>query len=80
MERITCLKSMINLKSLYISENNISSLEGVETMAELKIFNFDRNVVESLLPVKGLLKLQRINGNENKIKSLEGIENLVHLK
>lgn len=65
---------LTRLRSLFVNNNQITSLEGIEALAgSLEEFYFNVNQVESLLPLQNFIKLHTIYCTANKISKLEGI-------
>lgn len=73
IEKLTFLGLFPNLKVLYIRNNRLASLEGVECLLNLGVICFDNNSVSSLEPLTELVNLTQISGTSNQLSSLKGI-------
>ena len=62
-----------NLRSFFVYNNDITSLEGIETLVDLQELYFNVNKVSSLQPLATLTNLKTVYCNYNQISSLEGI-------
>lgn len=73
IKEITFLADFPNIRLLYLSSNCITSLAGVEKLNALEYICFDKNSVDSLLPLAGLTNLTQVSGSENRISSMAGL-------
>jgi Leucine-rich repeat (LRR) protein len=68
------------LKILCCCNNQLTSLEGIENLVNLKELYCYDNQLTSLEGIENLINLIELACDSNKLTSLEGIENLVDLK
>ena len=61
------------LKSLYVNNCMLTSLDGLQDVLLLEELIANMNQIEGLKPLKKLTKLKKIYVNYNRLKSLEGI-------
>ena len=73
IEKLAFLGLFPNLKVLYIRNNRLASLEGVECLLNLGVICFDNNSVSSLEPLTELVNLTQVSGTSNQLESLKGI-------
>ena len=62
------------VQELDASGYGIESLEGIETLRELRTLNLEDNSIESVVPLQTLTKLEALNLRNNGITSLEDIQ------
>ncbi len=62
------------VQELDASGYGIESLEGIETLRELRTLNLEDNSIESVVPLQTLTKLEVLNLRNNGITSLEDIQ------
>ena len=64
------------------SNKNLTSLEGIENLVNLKILYCYMNRLTSIegIKLKNLVNLERVDCHSNQLTNLEGIEDLVNLK
>jgi Leucine-rich repeat (LRR) protein len=62
------------------SNEQLTSLEGIENLVNLKYFHCDNNQLTSLEGIENSVKLEILACWNNQLTSLEGIENLVNLE
>ena len=62
-----------NLRSLFIHNNQITSLEGLEGLTQLKEIYCNVNEIDSLKPLEGLTNLHTLYCNYNLLSNLDGI-------
>lgn len=65
--------SLKNLRSLFVYNNHISSLEGIEGVTGLQELYCNVNEITSLKPLEKLTQLHTVYCNYNQITNLEGI-------
>ncbi len=70
----------LNLKNLYCSHNQITSLEGIENLTYLKYLSCHNTQLTTLIEIEKLTLLEYLNCSNNQLTSLEGIENLTKLE
>lgn len=73
IDSLTELGDLTNLKSLFVNNNAIRSLEAVERFRKLEQLYAQFNQIESLLPVRELTNLREIYVNFNALKTLDGL-------
>ena len=64
---------MKTLRSLFVYNNQISALDGIENLVDLKEVYFHGNQIASLLPLQKLTNLHTIYCAYNQINTLDGI-------
>jgi Leucine-rich repeat (LRR) protein len=62
-----------NLRSLFVYNNQISSLEGIEGLTSLRELYCNVNQITSLKPLEGLTNLKTLYCNYNLLSNLDGI-------
>lgn len=62
-----------NLRSLFVYNNQITSLKGVEGLTQLQEFYCNVNQIDSLKPLEGLTNLHTLYCNYNLLSNLDGI-------
>lgn len=67
------LARFTELRSLFIYENRIESLEGVEKMIHMEEIYAQNNKIKDLKPLAGLTKLKTLNLVKNQITKLDGL-------
>lgn len=70
----------LSIEKLNCANSQLTSLDGIEKLVNLKILSCPINKIKSLRGVEKLLKLEVLNCNYNQLTSLEGVENLIKLK
>ena len=65
---------------LHCSNNQLTSLEGIENLVNLQKLNCSHNRLTSLEGIENLVNLRQLYCYNNQLTSLEGIENLVNLQ
>lgn len=84
--RLTKLESLLSFENykdlsyLYAPQNEITSLEGIENIVNLKSICLRENKIQHIVIKHKIQHLDTIDLRENKILSFEGIENLLSLK
>jgi internalin A len=73
-------QEQIKLTSLNCSQNQITSLKGIESLVNLKILDCYNNQLTSLSGIEKLVNLTYLHCSCNQITSLKGIETLVNLE
>jgi hypothetical protein len=73
VETIRELKELPQLTSLFLFNNKIINLEGIENLIELSQLYVQSNKITSILEVHNLINLAELYVNDNLITSLEGL-------
>jgi Leucine-rich repeat (LRR) protein len=73
------LEEQKELTSIYCSNKQLTSLEGIENCLNLEYLSCSYNKLTSLNGIKYLNKLKHLDCWDNKLASLNGIENLTNL-
>lgn len=68
----------LGVEALFLSDNHLTSLEGVEVMSRLQVLNAKKNFIQSLAPVRSanLPRLRKLCVSENNIGSIHEIQHL----
>ncbi len=80
ISEIKGLGDLINLKELYLFDNQITEIKGLDTLTNLQMLNLNRNRINELKGLKNLKNLERIELKSNRIKEIKGFEYLRNLK
>jgi hypothetical protein len=75
-----CLENFTSLNELYLSNNDISKIDGLEKMDNLKILAINSNRVNKIEGLDDLDKLTHLSLTGNRISKLEGLDNLKKLE
>jgi Leucine-rich repeat (LRR) protein len=67
------VSEMPGLKSLFVYENRITSLAGIEDAKDLEELYVQGNQIDSLAPLRNCVKLKRLYCAKNLISSLDGL-------
>jgi Leucine-rich repeat (LRR) protein len=67
------LLGFTNIKNLFLTDNQIDSLEGIETLTGLEQLYCNSNFITSIKPIQGLKTLKTFYINNNQLTSLEGL-------
>ncbi len=67
------LHNLKNLKSLFLFNNNIESLHGIETLTQLEQLYVQCNQINSIKPIEQLINLKEFYINDNCIANLNGL-------
>jgi Leucine-rich repeat (LRR) protein len=73
------IENLVNLKSLFCNNNQLTSLEGIENLVNLESLFCNNNQLTSLEGIENLVNLESLYCHDNQLTSLEGIESLVKL-
>jgi len=73
IEAVRELKAFPQLTSLFLFNNKITSLEGIEDLTQLSQLYVQCNKIVSILEIRDLVNLQELYVNDNLITSLEGL-------
>ena len=68
------------ITKLNCSDNQLTSLEGIENLVNLQQLSCYRNQLNNLEGIENLVNLQQLYCSVNKLTSLRGIENIVNLQ
>lgn len=78
--RLTSTKGFeecVALEELYLSHNGISKMEGLSTLASLRVLDVSSNKLTSIDDIERLTRLEDLWLNDNQIASLEGMAEAV---
>lgn len=67
------LAGLTGLTGLFVLDNALESLVGVESLKALTVLQFQYNAVASLEPLRHLTQLEEVYATHNALRSLEGI-------
>lgn len=73
IDTVVPIGQLTQLKSLFLFNNRIRSLDGVETLTDLQELYVNVNAVESLRPLEHLTRLHTLYCNYNRLRLLDGI-------
>lgn len=79
IDSIACLENMQNLIFLDVSDNNLTSLDGIVGLANLKTLNAGKNRITEIKQLENLWNLKKLELYSNQLKNLNGIQNLTKL-
>lgn len=68
------LEQLTNLEELWVGKNKIASLEGIESLRNLRILSIQSNRLTSLDHLETLSKLEELYVSHNGIAKLKGLE------
>ncbi len=83
IHRIRDLKNIENLgelEGLNLGGNEISDIEGLDSLVNLKLLWLSSNNIVEIKGIKNLKKLEDLSLSFNEISRIEGLETLIHLK
>lgn len=80
ISEIKNLTEHVHLRKLSITFQELSDLEGLETLSKLTSLNLTRNEIDDLRVIGKLKNLEKLKLGGNKLESLDGIETLTRLK
>lgn len=80
IKEIKCLERLVNLKELFLRNNNILEIEGLKTLKNLRILDLAENNIAEIKGLDNLKSLEILDLTSNKIKELKGLESLVNLR
>ena len=69
---------LVNLRCLYIQENLIAEISGLDTLTELVNLNLTDNMIEKITGLSKLTKLSNLQLKRNRI-GCDGLEDVVGL-
>lgn len=67
------LARFTRMRNLFLYDNRIESLEGIENMPHLEELYVQNNRIKDLSPIKGLTNLNTLYASRNLIKTLNGL-------
>jgi Leucine-rich repeat (LRR) protein len=74
------LSGLIKLKKLYIDNNQLGTLYGLETLIELEELDVSDNNLKSIENIKHLVKLEKLCIGDNKISDISCLTDMVNMK
>lgn len=80
IENIKNLELFRDLKELYLFNNEISKINGLDkltSLEKLNLYGYNIEIIENLSPFKNLKTLYL---SENQISEIQGIKNLINLE
>ncbi|MGH1437753.1 MAG: leucine-rich repeat domain-containing protein [Lewinella sp.] len=80
LTNLSGLKGLKNLELLFVTHHEITSLEEISALTQLKQLVVYNNKIESLSGVEKMLNLEKLFVHKNQISSLEKIAFLSHLQ
>ena len=72
-------EDMKKITSLYVNDENIRSLKGLEYAVNLRNADFSSNKISDLSPLAGLINLNELDCDNNRITDISPIRNLSNL-
>lgn len=79
IDKIEGLEPLVNLRSLWLSENKLTKIEGLDHCAKLEKLVLFNNAIPKLENLGGLTQLQVLDISQNKIEVIEGLSQLHNL-
>eukprot|EP00899_Mesostigma_viride_P014378 jgi/Mesvir1/22941/Mv19451-RA.2 len=80
LEQISDLKRLVNLQALFLNDNHISKIEGLDLNRSLTSLRLDGNALESTTGLERLTALKILDLSRNPISKLEGLTALTSLE
>ncbi len=80
IDRFYTEKEQKELKMLSYTYSDLTSLEGIETLISLEVFDCSYNQLTDLKGIENLTYLKKLYCSNNQLTTLIGIENLTFLK
>jgi protein phosphatase 1 regulatory subunit 7 len=80
--RITKLENLshlVNLEELYISDNGLTCIEGLDSLKSLKVLDLSNNQIEHIENMQGMVNLEEFWFSNNNLKNWEDLEKLTQL-
>ncbi|XP_027175729.1 protein phosphatase 1 regulatory inhibitor subunit PPP1R7 homolog [Coffea eugenioides] len=74
---MTGFEECVALEELYLSHNGISKMEGLSTLANLRVLDVSSNKLTEISDIEKLTRLEDLWLNDNNITSLDGIAEAV---
>lgn len=68
-----------NLEMLYLSDDMIRDISGVEGLGKLEILSLNRNQISDIDPIQGMNSLRYLDLSENNISDIDGLGKLTTL-
>src|SRR5690625_5985445 len=78
------MQKMKNLKSLNLTENQLTNIEAIDELTRLEILDLEKNDIQDFTPLEAMTSLKEVNITKNSeqisdlsfLKNLENLENL----
>jgi len=70
----------VNLHTLYLQNNQISKIKGLEFVVDLYYLTLQNNQISKIEGLDSLVNLNYLNLQNNKISKIEGLDSLVNLQ
>ena len=81
LERVpTEIADFIWLEELYLDQNQIAKIEGLDRLAKLNRLDLDQNQIAKIEGLDKLLQLQQLYLDQNQIAKIEGLDKLLQLQ
>ncbi|MFX1519958.1 MAG: leucine-rich repeat domain-containing protein [Promethearchaeota archaeon] len=80
ISEIEGLETLISLKRLNLSDNQIEEIKGLETLTNLKILELGSNAIFEITGLERLINLESLDLSGNRIEEIEGLEHLAKLR
>ncbi len=80
ISEIIGIDKLVNLKALYLFDNNISEINRLENLINLEILHLTGNQVTEISGLTSLTKLRVLCLDRNKINEIKGLETLTELQ
>ena len=74
------LKSLTNLKKIYLVNNKIKKMSGLNNLSSLKMLELGSNRIRVIEGIDKLINIEQLWLGKNKIRTLENLDNLINLK
>ena len=74
------LYKFTNLQKLYLSNNKLTEIKGLDNLVNLKILFLDNNQITEIKGLDNLVNLQVLYLYHNKLTVMKGLDNLVNLQ
>lgn len=80
IRHIKHLEGLVGLKDLYLCQNDLSRIQGVETLVNLRNLELGANRIREIKGLEKLVNLEELWLARNKITKIQGLENLKKLR